>query len=101
MNTRIKKLWLKALRSGEYKQTTGTLRRRSTEGEYTYCCLGVLERLMCDETGKRYPRKSILTPSTMKWAELDSLDPQLGKHSASWLNDGDSLSNVKPKSFKQ
>lgn len=33
----IKKRWLKALRSGEYAQTTGLLRDASG-----YCCLGVL-----------------------------------------------------------
>jgi hypothetical protein len=33
----IKKLWVGALRSGEYKQTTGKLR----DGD-AFCCLGVL-----------------------------------------------------------
>lgn len=37
MNKDVKALWLTALRSGEYQQTTGTL--RSPNG---YCCLGVL-----------------------------------------------------------
>lgn len=34
------RLWLAALRSGEYTQTTGTL-RQTTGKEYAYCCLGV------------------------------------------------------------
>ncbi len=39
--------WIKALRSGEYSQTTGVLRRKFTDAFGTqigvgYCCLGVL-----------------------------------------------------------
>jgi len=37
MNKEIKKIWVQALRSGLYEQTTGEL----TDGE-GYCCLGVL-----------------------------------------------------------
>lgn len=37
MNPEIKQQWVNALRSGEYQQTTGTLRR-----ETGFCCLGVL-----------------------------------------------------------
>jgi hypothetical protein len=37
MNTEIKSLWVEALRSGEYRQAQGKLRK--DEG---YCCLGVL-----------------------------------------------------------
>lgn len=39
----IKKRWLKALRSGEYKQTTEVLRSTDAAGvPIGYCCLGVL-----------------------------------------------------------
>lgn len=38
--------WIKALRSGEYKQTTGAL--RDNEG---FCCLGVLCDITKDEVG--------------------------------------------------
>lgn len=37
MNEQVKQLWIDALRSGKYKQTTGNL--HTSEG---YCCLGVL-----------------------------------------------------------
>lgn len=40
MNATIKKLWIKALRSGKYKQTRNSL--KDTDG---YCCLGVLTDL--------------------------------------------------------
>lgn len=33
--------WLEALRSGEFKQTTGVLARQNDDGKYGYCCLGV------------------------------------------------------------
>ncbi len=42
MNKRIKRLWVKALRSGRYKQGTEYLK-----SETGYCCLGVL----CNITG--------------------------------------------------
>lgn len=37
MDAKLKKKWIKALRSGKYKQCKGNLR----QGE-TFCCLGVL-----------------------------------------------------------
>ena len=41
--------WVRALESGEYKQTDNTLRRMRPDGTYTYCCLGVA----CDILVKR------------------------------------------------
>lgn len=46
MNERVKTKWLKALRSGEYKQTTGSLREKGN----AFCCLGVLCDLYARET---------------------------------------------------
>ncbi len=43
----IKDLWVAALRSGQYAQTTGTLK-----DDKGYCCLGVLCDLYQRETGK-------------------------------------------------
>jgi len=42
MRKTVKKKWLEALRSGEYKQGKRTLRRREPNGEWSFCCLGVL-----------------------------------------------------------
>lgn len=47
MDARIKKLWVAALRSGNYKQGRGKLRMDSS-----FCCLGVLCDLHAKETGK-------------------------------------------------
>ena len=45
MKPEIKAAWLAALRSGEYRQTTGTLR----DSAGAFCCLGVL----CDLAAKQ------------------------------------------------
>lgn len=39
LNPEVKELWTKALKSGDYKQGTGTLHNSKTD---TFCCLGVL-----------------------------------------------------------
>lgn len=50
MDARIKKLWVAALRSGEYKQGKGRLRRPLPGSEFEFCCLGVLCDLHAKET---------------------------------------------------
>lgn len=52
MDARIKKLWVAALRSGEYSQGTGRLRKSAPGGEFEFCCLGVLCDLHAKETGR-------------------------------------------------
>ena len=43
----IKAKWLEELRSGKHHQITGALKDRFGNGEYGYCCLGVLaEKVM-------------------------------------------------------
>jgi hypothetical protein len=42
MKSEIKDQWIKALLSGEYKQTINVLRRIHPNGSESYCCLGVL-----------------------------------------------------------
>lgn len=49
MNPDVKDMWLKALRSGEYEQTTGYLREAKPDGKEGYCCLGVLCELAVKE----------------------------------------------------
>lgn len=79
MNTEIKKLWVDALRSGEYKQGKGRLK-----DEDKFCCLGVL----CDLHAKtvecrtwdnnEYNGKEYLPPSeVLEWAQLDDRLPIL------------------------
>lgn len=47
MNPEIKEKWVKALRSGVYKQGSGVLRSTNER----YCCLGVLCEIYKEETG--------------------------------------------------
>ena len=77
MNPRIKQRWLEALRSGEYKQTTGNL--QNSDG---FCCLGVLCDLHAKERGMNWVRQTdgyelygetqILPLSVQEWAGLDN-----------------------------
>lgn len=77
MNPRIKARWLKALRSGRYKQATGAL--RNDDG---YCCLGVLCDLArrskigkWDDDANFEGCSSDLPEVVAEWAGLDSSDP--------------------------
>ena len=38
---RFKKSWIEALRSGHYRQGTGSLRQTDSDADPSYCCLGV------------------------------------------------------------
>lgn len=42
MDTEVKKAWVKALRSGDYKQGQNKLALRKPHGKTKHCCLGVL-----------------------------------------------------------
>jgi hypothetical protein len=50
MKAEVKDLWLAALRSGEYKQTTDYLHVKC-DGQSSFCCLGVLSDLHAKHTG--------------------------------------------------
>lgn len=47
--------WVKALRSGKYKQAEGQLRYRSITGGHKYCCLGVA----CDVYSKKVRHRDL------------------------------------------
>ena len=44
--------WVKALRSGKFKQGTGTLKQYNSNGNAQHCCLGVLCELYNDSMRK-------------------------------------------------
>lgn len=106
MNKEIKEKWVNALRSGDYHQTAGMLRRKGDEFlDFTtpdsFCCLGVLCDLYCkserdrwlppDEPG--FPAfgiqeqddtglppcidKTELPSCVMQWADLDCSNPRI------------------------
>lgn len=41
----LKNKWIKALRSGKFKQGNGILKRKNYKNDYEYCCLGVLAEI--------------------------------------------------------
>ena len=48
----VMKKWVKALRSGKFKQGTGTLKQFNSKGQAQHCCLGVLCELYNDAMRK-------------------------------------------------
>lgn len=81
MNEAIKKEWVDALRSGQYKQGTGWL-CKEVNGEREYCCLGVLTDLAIKngidievtaylDDAISYDGESEFLPEVvMEWAEI-------------------------------
>lgn len=53
MKKRIANKWIKALRSGEYKQAVGDIVYEDKSGECSFCCLGVLTNLYVEENGMK------------------------------------------------
>ena len=119
MNASVKKQWVEALRSGEYKQGIHTLRRQC-EGQDQFCCLGVLCDLYTkafptaagkwnhgiiighmvpfvrlDSSGEEQAEFECLPPAVCEWAGLRSCDPVLtfaDSHTCvSFLNDEERL----------
>lgn len=81
MKPEIKKLWVDALRSGEFTQGTGFLKTTSDCNNEKYCCLGVLCKLHGKETGRdfsaedRYCGSMYALPIIVaEWADLET-DP--------------------------
>lgn len=94
MKPEIKARWTQALRSGEYPQTTETL--KDDDG---YCCLGVLCELAVQDgviepsfkveytdewayastgsDGVKYDETSVLPTVVMEWAGLTSSNPHI------------------------
>ena len=88
MKKEVAELWVKALRSGDYRQGFGRLRTP----EDNYCCLGVL----CDISP--IPMEMNLSNSlpvieVVKWAGLSSDNPRISDGRAlTTLNDAAGLS---------
>lgn len=104
MDPEAKRLWVEALRSGEYKQGVGALNRGDS-----YCCLGVLcevaikaglpvqvtrgggcESKACQSCPEKkwYDKKAGRLPdSVVKWAGLVDADPYVAGRDLSAWND--------------
>lgn len=95
MNAKVKRWWLKALRSGKYNQGRCFLRLNGD-----YCCLGVLCDVYQKQTGKGEWRDRVffdgagddssgyLPRAVQEWAGLSVSNPLLGRMlTAAELND--------------
>jgi hypothetical protein len=124
----IVKRWVNALRSGNYKKGTGSLRKVGKIKD-SFCCLGVLCELAVKakvidapysngQVGDEYKYKDctgLLPQEVMDWAGLSGaygsgsfygsggFDLKNGSHydSLTQLNDGDDIKKLKAQSFKQ
>lgn len=108
MNQKVKKLWVKALRSGKFKQGQGTLKQVTKKGKVKHCCLGVLCELHSQKFGRKFKIKynpdlkeeeflylketEVLPKAVAKWAGLENNPtvPILGSETfLSELNDSE------------
>lgn len=81
MNKEIKKKWLDALKSGNYKRVSGNLVRyeedRTDKPIRGHCCLGVLCDLYAKDKGVNFfdvidvVKEGLLPDSVVHWAEID------------------------------
>lgn len=90
MNKNAKK-WVKALRSGKYKQGKDRLRTGDK-----FCCLGVACDLYKKETNKDYKgSRKFLPRKIQKWLKLKSPHGSFGFNTLTTIND------CEGKTFKQ
>lgn len=70
MDKTWKRRWVKALRSGEYQQGTGTLCRFDPrEGSLQFCCLGVLADIVDPDGWEMEDYEGNRTFSNAHWGE--------------------------------
>lgn len=88
MKAKVKKLWIKALRSNKYKQGRSQL-KRGRDKDVRYCCLGVLCEVAKGEGVIRSYRGTDGFPSNkvLKWAGLELYNPRMPRVTATGMND--------------
>lgn len=104
MKPSVKRRWVKALRSGKYKQSDGQLCYTENDGSKSYCCLGVLCDIYNKDLWDGYDaflgEESFLPDEVKKWAGLDERDPVLSERST--ITDGTAANfNDAGRTFKQ
>jgi len=109
MNEEIKAQWLTALRSGEYRQGTGSLSSRDEDGRPLFCCLGVLCDLHRTATGGAWESNKYLGEcetlpfEVAEWAEFaDDTSPEnpcVGAYHLAEYNDGTIDDTLAPHTF--
>jgi len=103
MKASYKKRWLVALRSGEFKQGQGAL-RKEYRGNYAYCCLGVLCTLTKgkwngdfrpagkDRNGQRHKADPAYLP--LRTRQLTDVSLERCQELASFNDKGDSFKQI-------
>lgn len=88
MDPKVKKAWIKELRSGKHKQCKGKLKRTSKINGDSFCCLGILQekvlKIPCSQKG------TVLRNDAIEKAGMSMRtegDPHIGKYAASTWND--------------
>ena len=84
------KKWIKALRSGKYKQGKGYLKQFNSKNEPRHCCLGVLCELY-DQQMKKNHKKTLFTEhmidsETVEFISFNKYDGGLPKEVREWAN---------------
>ena len=95
MNKQVKQKWVKALRSGKYKQGIGKLCYGNQNGKFL-CCLGVLSTLAVEDgvCSRRtaFKGNNVLNYKVMQWAGLQDDNPDAGCLTLTEQNDDAKLS---------
>lgn len=111
----LKKAWVKALRSGEYKQCTGELhgykvKTDNLDDDVGYCCLGVLSCIIgaevdgpgneiCFETPEgEYYESGEIPIQVMKYLGIPH---HVNQYKLAKMNDGSSEDSIRQHSFEQ
>ena len=93
----FKAKWLKALRSGRYKQAGGTLRMKSPDEGVTYCCLGVACNIVNKDRWKAVGRSSdFFNWGAVEWGctDLPFIDSRASGHLATANDNGSSFDEI-------
>lgn len=110
MNKEIKKRWIEALRSGEYKQGKGRLCALNEDNTYSYCCLGVLADLRLKESLDGDNKEGImfytfLPSDVVEWCKIGNVDPYINfkeeRRSLALINDGNPGLYIEPHTFNE
>lgn len=96
-----KEAWLKALRSGKYRQGSHRLHTQLSPTFHTYCCLGVLCEVMGVPSVKQ--DESFFYDNNDRWLprSIFLVVPDiLNQHKLAAMNDGDEFDSIEKYSFE-
>ncbi len=101
MDRKLRNKWVKALRSGKYKQGKEHLRQENDKGKSVYCCLGVLIEVAggdCDDDAYAFDNATLAADFEKKIDLAKNQTEDLAHYNDGDREDG---SLVKSWSFKR